>query len=147
MWLRLLLFNFKSLKQKFKNILKFHHLVKLCLADCGCEPNDCKTMIKNFKCKRCGECCYPPRLYSADIRRIKKADYDEVDFVYIDDLKNTYMKDKKNNKCIFLKKKGKLYECRIYQYRPGVCREYPSELINGSCKPEKLAFDSFLKRK
>ena len=102
-------------------------------------------MIKNFHCKRCGECCYPPRLFATDIKRIKKAGYE--DFVYTDDLKNTYMKDKKNNKCIFLRKKGKIFECSIYPYRPKVCREYPSELVNGSCKPEKLRFDSFSERK
>ena len=35
-------------------------------------------MMKNFKCKRCGSCCYTPRLYKEDIKRIKKAGY-EVD--------------------------------------------------------------------
>jgi len=104
-------------------------------------------MLKSFKCKRCGACCYPPKLYSADIRRIKKAGYEEEDFVYTDELSNKYLKDKgKNNKCRFLKKKGKLYECKIYPYRPKICREYPSRLVNGSCKPEKLKFDSFLRK-
>ncbi|MBW2980426.1 YkgJ family cysteine cluster protein, partial [Candidatus Woesearchaeota archaeon] len=37
-------------------------------------------MLKNFKCKRCGACCYPPRLYYSDIKRIKKAGYNEEDF-------------------------------------------------------------------
>ena len=102
-------------------------------------------MLKNFKCKRCGSCCYPPRLYPADIKRIKKAGYD--DFVYTDDLGKTYMIDKKNNKCVFLKKKGKIFECSIYSNRPRICRQYPSELIDGSCKPEKLRFDKFLERR
>lgn len=96
-------------------------------------------MLKNFKCKRCGSCCYPPRLYPADIKRIKKAGYE--DFVYVDNLRNKYMKDKRNTKCIFLKKKGKIYECSIYSYRPKICRQYPSELVDGSCKPKKVIFD------
>lgn len=102
-------------------------------------------MLKNFKCKRCGDCCYPPRLFDVDIKKIKKAGY--ADFVYTDDLKNTYMKDKKGNKCMFLRKKGKIFECSIYPNRPRICREYPSELIDGSCKPEKLRFDAFLEKK
>ena len=101
-------------------------------------------MLKNFKCERCGSCCYPPRLFSADITRIKKTGYEN--FIYTDNLKKHYMKDKKNTKCIFLKKKGKIYECSIYSYRPKICRQYPSELYKGSCKPEELKFDKFLRK-
>jgi Fe-S-cluster containining protein len=102
-------------------------------------------MLKGFKCTRCGSCCYPPRLYQADIKKIEKAGY--KDFVYEDNLGKNYLKDKKGSKCMFLKKKGKIYECTIYPYRPRICRLYPSRLLNGSCKPEKLKFDEFLEKK
>lgn len=100
-------------------------------------------MKKNFTCKRCGSCCNPPRLYKPDIERIKKLNY--KDFIYTDNLNNTYLKDKKGL-CMFLKK-GKTAECKIYKNRPKVCRLYPSELANGSCKPITLAFDKFLEKR
>ena len=96
-------------------------------------------MLKNFTCKRCGSCCNPPRLYKPDIERIKKLGYKEEEFIYRDNLNNNYLKDK-NNWCMFLKK-TKPASCKIYKDRPKVCRLYPSELVNGSCKPVELAFD------
>lgn len=99
-------------------------------------------MLKNFKCSRCGSCCNPPRLYLSDIKRIKKLGY--KDFIYTDNLNNTYLKDKKE-KCMFLKQ-GKTTSCKIYSSRPKICRLYPSELVNGSCKPVELAFDRYLKK-
>ena len=102
-------------------------------------------MPKNFTCKQCGSCCNPPRLYKQDIDRIKKLGYKEDDFIYTDNFNNNYLKDKKGW-CIFLKK-GKIASCKIYPDRPRICRQYPSELVNGSCKPVKLAFDKFLERR
>lgn len=103
-------------------------------------------MLKNFTCKQCGECCNPPRLYKPDIERIKKLGYKEQDFIYTDNFKNNYLKNKKC-RCMFLKKNKKIASCTIYNSRPRICRQYPSELINGSCKPVELAFDKFLERK
>ncbi|MBU0628197.1 MAG: YkgJ family cysteine cluster protein [Nanoarchaeota archaeon] len=97
------------------------------------------------KCKRCGKCCNPPRLYKEDIKRIKKLGYKEDDFIYTDNLNNNYLKNK-DGWCIFLKK-GKTAECKIYNFRPKICRLYPSELKNGSCIPEELAFDKYLEKK
>lgn len=102
-------------------------------------------MPKNFTCKRCGECCRSPRVYKTDIERIKRIGYKEEDFIYTDNFKNNYIKDKKGW-CIFLKN-GKAACCLIYKARPRICRQYPSELINGSCKPVELAFDKYLERK
>jgi Fe-S-cluster containining protein len=99
--------------------------------------------MKNFKCKRCGSCCRSPRLYKKDIERINKAGH--KDFIYSDNFGNNYIKDK-NGWCLFLKK-GKTASCKIYQARPKICRQYPSELVNGSCKPIELAFDRYLEKK
>ncbi len=112
-------------------------------------------MLKNFKCKKCGSCCRTPRLYKADVERIKKLGYKEEDFVYTDNFGNTYPKEKKGW-CMFLDKplrgktrtnKCKTAECKIYSARPKICRQYPSELIDGDCKPVELAFDKFLEKK
>jgi Fe-S-cluster containining protein len=102
-------------------------------------------MIKKFICKRCGQCCRSPRLYKADIERIKKAGYKEKDFIYTDNFNNNYIKDKKDW-CMFLIK-GKKAKCKIYKERPKICRQYPSGLVNGSCKPLESAFDRFLAKK
>lgn len=99
-------------------------------------------MLKNFTCKRCGSCCHSPRLYKPDIERIKKLGYKEKDFIYTDNFGNNYIKDNKEW-CMFLKR-GKIAECKIYKARPRICRQYPSELIYGSCKPVELNFDRYL---
>lgn len=101
--------------------------------------------MKDFKCKRCGECCRSPRLYKPDIKEIKELGYKEKEFIYTDNFGNHYITDKKGW-CMFLGK-GKIAKCRIYKARPRICMQYPSELVNGSCKPLGLAFDRYLKKR
>ncbi len=106
-------------------------------------------MPKNFTCKRCGECCRPPRLYKADIERIKKAGYKGEEFIYTDNFENNYIKDK-NGWCIFLRKSKKKTSCKIYSARPRICRLYPARLVGfagGDCRPVELAFDRYFERK
>jgi Fe-S-cluster containining protein len=98
------------------------------------------VMDKGFVCKRCGECCNSPRLFEKDKERMKKARL--KDLIYTDDLGHSYIKDKEG-KCMFLRK-DKEASCLIYPARPDICREYPSELNDGDCKPVKLAFDEYL---
>ena len=102
-------------------------------------------MLKNFKCNRCGKCCYPPRLYPLDISRIKRAGY--KNFLQKDFRNISYLKEQKNGKCIFLKRNKKAASCGIYKHRPKICRLYPAKLINNSCEPEELAFDKFVMNK
>lgn len=101
-------------------------------------------MLKNFKCKRCGSCCYSPRLYKKDVERIKKLGFKKDFFVEKDFRGFRYIKEK-NGWCMFLIK-GKKAACRIYPERPKICRLYPSRLINGSCKPEKLVSDKLFEK-
>jgi len=148
--------------------------------------------MKNFKCKRCGDCCYTPRLTKKDILRMKKAGL--KDFVFTDNFGVKYIKEK-NGKCMFLKcqnstsfKKGGLLHkpqinkwnsehaqkplenhcdfkhatpaltegfltqgnkatCTIHLYRAEICRQYPTCLNNGSCKPVEFSFDKYLKER
>jgi Fe-S-cluster containining protein len=78
--------------------------------------------------------------FEKDKERMKKARL--KDFIYTDDLGHSYIKDKEG-KCMFLRK-DKEASCLIYPARPDICREYPSELNDGDCKPVKLAFDEYL---
>jgi len=82
-------------------------------------------------------------LSKQDISRIEKAGYEG--FIYTDNLGNNYLKDK-NRWCMFLVR-GKKSSCKIHGVRPKICRQYPSELIHGSCKPVELAFDKFIENK
>jgi len=82
-------------------------------------------------------------LNKEDIARIKEEGF--KDFIYTDNLGNNYMKDKKG-RCMFLIR-GKKASCKIYDARPKICRQYPSELIHGSCRPVELEFDRFLESK
>jgi len=99
--------------------------------------------MKNFKCKRCGDCCYTPRLTKKDILRIKKAGL--KDFIFTDNFGVKYIKEK-NGKCMFLKQ-GKKATCTIHQYRAEICRQYPTCLNKGSCKPVEFSFDLYLKER
>ena len=93
---------------------------------------------KGFRCGRCGSCCYPPRLYPSDIKRIKKAGL--KDFIFIDHRGFKYIDENQKGRCIFLKQK-KIYSCAIYDARPRICRLYPSKLIDGDCRPVESEFD------
>jgi len=97
-------------------------------------------MLKGFSCNRCGACCRSPRLYPEDVRRILDLGNRKQDFVQKDIRGRSYMQEK-DGWCIFLAKKGKKASCKIYPFRPNICRQYPSELRNGSCTPETLASD------
>lgn len=102
-------------------------------------------MRKRFKCNRCGECCrISPKLGREDIRKILKKGIEKDYFIEMIRGK-TYMKIK-NDKCVFLRKNGKKYACKIYDSRPKICREYPS-LIVADCRPERFAFDDYLARR
>lgn len=93
---------------------------------------------KTFKCERCGECCNKCiiKLNNKDLIEIKKQGYKEDDFCDYDSLINKKVLKKIDNKCIFIKKKGKEYFCQIYSIRPLVCRRYPFFKKNiKSCKP------------
>jgi len=92
-----------------------------------------------FKCKKCGECCYSPRLSKKDIKRIEKLGFKKEEFIEKDFRNFSYIKEI-NGYCMFLKRNKKA-SCKIYKARPTICRLYPSKLINNNCKAEKLASD------
>ncbi|MBU0615526.1 MAG: YkgJ family cysteine cluster protein [Nanoarchaeota archaeon] len=100
--------------------------------------------MKGFRCNRCGDCCYTPRLTDKDIIRIKKAGY--KNFIFTDNFGVKYIKEKANGKCMFLKE-GKTATCTIHPYRAEICRKYPTILNGKSCKPVEFSFDKYLKER
>ena len=80
----------------------------------------------NFKCKRCGYCCtLLPKLSEDDIARIEKSGFGRDYFLEIGRMGDFRIK-MADNKCIFLERDGNRFKCRIYEFRPEVCRIYPS---------------------
>lgn len=92
------------------------------------------NIIKNFKCKQCGKCCYldPIDLTMEDIKKISK-------FLNIDTKKfcKKYTKKyfgKKNiykfkitKPCIFYNKQAKL--CKINNSKPEICKIFPIKFV------------------
>jgi len=91
-----------------------------------------------FKCKRCAVFLGGPIVRPSDLRRIAKTGLDPLKFVA--PLRRRYngqkdvigvLKQKRDGSCIFLRydESTRLYECRIYEARPAVCRLYPFEFL------------------
>jgi len=94
-----------------------------------------------FRCKRCAVFCCKlggPLVREADLKRIARAGFDPYEF--IEPIRHRHnqqrdviavLKQKDDGSCIFLKynETMDLYECRIYEDRPSLCRLYPFEFI------------------
>src|SRR3989338_6250988 len=97
-----------------------------------------------FRCDSCAQCCkaFDVKLFKEDIRRIKKAGYDEDFFMEPDGISrkpNDYVLRKQNGQCVFLGKRSGKYYCKIYDIRPKICRKYPffGKDVE-SCRPSEL---------
>lgn len=92
-----------------------------------------------FKCKRCATFCCKlggPMLYLKDVERLKKAGYQEVEF--LDDAHGS-LKNKADGSCVFLQldKERHFSECSVYDSRPALCRLFPFHF-------EKISPSSFM---
>jgi len=95
-----------------------------------------------FKCKRCSVFCCKlggPPVTEADLKRMAKTRINPYDFLepltsrhsrYVNAV--GILKRKKDGSCIFLEydRSKRLYECRIYEARPDLCRLYPFEFTS-----------------
>jgi Fe-S-cluster containining protein len=97
-----------------------------------------KNQSLSFKCKRCATLCCKlggPPITKKDTELLEKAGYSlkeitepakrKTDFI-TDHLGN--LKNKKNGSCIFLEEKqekNQFNKCKIYKFRPILCRLYP----------------------
>jgi len=94
-----------------------------------------------FKCKRCAVFCCKlggPIVKEADLKLLAKIGLDP--FKFLVPLRRPYdrqkdavgaLKQKKDGSCIFLRydRSTGLYECRIYEARPSLCKLYPFEFV------------------
>ncbi|HLC96682.1 MAG TPA: YkgJ family cysteine cluster protein [Candidatus Nanoarchaeia archaeon] len=96
----------------------------------------------NFKCTKCGLCCFiSPFLKADDIKRIENAGYPREHF--LEELRGKKFMKMDGGKCIFLKKVNEgEYLCSIYEHRPETCRKYPTEVAaDGCCAPAGMKYD------
>ncbi len=83
---------------------------------------------RKFACMRCGKCCRKiVPVTDGDIRLIEKHGHKKNDFVNGFGPFKTLRR--RNGECVFLFFSGKKAGCRIYPYRPGVCRKFPFKKI------------------
>ena len=77
---------------------------------------------QNFKCIRCGSCCkLSVKLTKGDISSIRSKT--KMDF--IEYRKGVPYLMRKNNYCVFLSLDRGVAKCKIYKYRPKICRNFP----------------------
>ncbi|MEJ2272487.1 MAG: YkgJ family cysteine cluster protein [Candidatus Bathyarchaeota archaeon] len=95
-----------------------------------------------FRCKKCADLCCKlggPELTKNDLEKIKNAGHNSKDFFdpkkhINNNLRKTIgsLKTKQDGSCIFLQCniEIKLIKCRIYDFRPTLCRIYPFRIEN-----------------
>jgi Fe-S-cluster containining protein len=96
---------------------------------------------KNFKCKRCGQCCSPYVILSEkDIKKIEELGHKREDFITESYFKpNAKIIRQINGNCMFLAfSDGGEASCKIYSNRPEICRRYPFISLDklSDCKPD-----------
>jgi len=80
-----------------------------------------------FRCKRCATFCCKlggPKLTKKDIEQIERAGYNAEEF--LEPVSNS-LKSREDGSCVFLKFEAErnVYACKIYDFRPALCRLYP----------------------
>ena len=97
-------------------------------------------IMRSFNCKRCGYCCtLIPKITVFEAFRIWFRGY--RNFTSKDGVGRLCIK-LVNNDCFFLERKGKVSSCKIYNFRPKVCRDFPYGEKNnfGGCRVDKRSF-------
>ncbi|NHW00053.1 MAG: YkgJ family cysteine cluster protein [Thaumarchaeota archaeon] len=81
-------------------------------------------LVENWKCVLCGKCCINhrvPLLFKEYARIEPKYGPRSVE----PGEKEFYLRILPNGNCFFLRKKGKLFVCRIHNEKPYACRIFP----------------------
>ncbi len=93
--------------------------------------------MQEFKCKHCGKCCsFIVKLRLIDVFKIMKLGYKKKEFATKDARGNSIIKII-NGDCFFLRRQNNKSYCKVYNQRPKVCRQYPSELQLKECSAYK----------
>jgi len=83
---------------------------------------------KEFSCKRCGHCCrLLVQVSEKDISRLEKVGYKRKDF--LEKKKDKYYIKRINGYCPWLKIENGNAKCKVYEYRPNICRIFPRKKI------------------
>jgi len=95
-----------------------------------------------FKCKRCATFCCKlggPKLTEKNIEQISRSGYSVEEFL---ESASNSLNSKKDGSCIFLKFEAErnIYTCKIYDFRPALCRLYPFHIDKVSPQSFMLKF-------
>ena len=87
-----------------------------------------------FKCQCCATLCCKlggPRLSSTDVERLQRAGLADDEFV---DKANKCMQNTASGACVLLEfdSEKQSYTCKVYRYRPTMCRLYPFHVEKAS---------------
>lgn len=85
-------------------------------------------------CVKCAECCksYP----SVELSKNEIYSLEQVTGLHFDNFTNTkgkavvkgyFLQSQENGDCVFLDKDNGVYSCKVYEARPRICQDYPSE--------------------
>ncbi len=83
---------------------------------------------ERFDCTQCGDCCKLSVIPTEeDTQRIEKHGYKRSNF-----MDGKKLKRLSDGSCIFLGKKKSKYICKIYKFRPAICKRWPfNEYLGG----------------
>ena len=94
-----------------------------------------ENAISSETCKNCAECCKHysfVELSQAEINALEK--FTGLSFEVFTNPKGKaveeyFLKFKENGYCFFLNENNGKYSCGVYEYRPEICRSFPSKPI------------------
>ena len=92
-----------------------------------------ENIISSTICKKCAECCknHP----YVELSRNEIHSLEHLTGLYLKDFTNQkekavdeyFFKFQENGDCIFLNESNGSYSCSVYETRPSICRNYPTE--------------------
>lgn len=94
-----------------------------------------ENIILTEICKKCAECCknYPfVCLSENEINSIKKLTGLPAEVFTIPkgkEIEEYFLQFQENGYCFFLKESNGVFSCAVYEARPGICKNYPSNPI------------------
>ncbi len=96
-------------------------------------------------CMRCAECCRNHPYIELSTNEVYSLE--QATGLHFDEFTNAsgkavvkgyFLRSKENGDCFFLEADNDRYSCNVYEVRPRICREYPSDPIQiGFCDSKR----------
>jgi Fe-S-cluster containining protein len=92
-----------------------------------------ENIISTEICKKCAKCCKNYPFIELSKNEINSLEHiSGLDFnVFTNSIDKAvgkyFLQFQKNGDCFFLNEDNGIYSCEVYEARPGICKNYPSE--------------------